>query len=377
MDLEEITFRFPPYVDFSDTINNRINANAGWSSSSENKDYFDVSLPTAISLQADVNLTKGFFVNLTTFTALHTSDAKTGNSHYISSYSITPRYEHKWFSVMLPFQYGSLQKFNVGLGLRAAFVYMGINNLFSGLVSDPYGSSFYFGVKVPICFPKPPADRDMDAVSDKNDNCIDDPGTWEYRGCPDRDGDGVIDKEDLCPDLFGLKVFQGCPDRDGDEIPDYQDDCPDVPGPKLTNGCPDRDGDGVIDTRDECPDIPGPVELNGCPDRDGDKVVDPKDKCPDDPGPPEQGGCPFLDTDLDGIKDSEDRCPEVAGPPENFGCPYSDTDGDGVIDKDDRCPLTPGDPANFGCPVMKVEEAAVLKTAFENLEFETGKAVIR
>jgi outer membrane protein OmpA-like peptidoglycan-associated protein len=70
-------------------------------------------------------------------------------------------------------------------------------------------------------------------------------------------------------------------------------------------------------------------------------------------------------------------CPTIPGPPENKGCPYTDTDGDGVIDKDDRCPLTPGDPANFGCPVVKVEEAAVLKTAFENLEFETGKAVIR
>ena len=70
-------------------------------------------------------------------------------------------------------------------------------------------------------------------------------------------------------------------------------------------------------------------------------------------------------------------CPEIKGPAENKGCPYSDTDGDGVVDKEDRCPLTPGDPANFGCPVLKVEEAAVLKTAFENLEFETGKAVIR
>jgi outer membrane protein OmpA-like peptidoglycan-associated protein len=196
-------------------------------------------------------------------------------------------------------------------------------------------------------------------------------------GCPDRDGDGIVDIDDLCPDDFGLKVFNGCPDRDGDEIPDYLDNCPDDPGPKLTNGCPDRDGDGVVDSQDECPDVPGPASLNGCPDRDGDGVVDYKDRCPDEPGPPEQGGCPFVDTDGDGVKDSDDSCPLVPGPPENMGCPYTDTDGDGVIDKDDRCPLTPGDPANFGCPVVKVEEAAVLKTAFENLEFETGKSVIR
>jgi outer membrane protein OmpA-like peptidoglycan-associated protein len=129
--------------------------------------------------------------------------------------------------------------------------------------------------------------------------------------------------------------------------------------------------------RDECPDVPGPVELNGCPDRDGDGLPDIKDACPDLAGPIEQGGCPFLDTDKDGVKDSEDACPLVAGPPENKGCPYTDSDGDGVIDKDDKCPLTPGDPLNAGCPVIKEEEAAVLRTAFENLEFETGKAVIR
>jgi len=70
-------------------------------------------------------------------------------------------------------------------------------------------------------------------------------------------------------------------------------------------------------------------------------------------------------------------CPDKKGPPENNGCPYSDSDGDGVVDKEDRCPLTPGDPANFGCPVLAAEEAAILKTAFENLEFETAKAVIR
>lgn len=376
MNMENLSFSFPPYVDFSDTIANRISANAGWSNYNENKDYFNVTLPTAISLQADVNVVKGFYVNLTTYTALHTGVDNTGSAHYTSNYSITPRYEHKWFSVMIPFTYGTVQKFNVGLGIRAAFVYLGINNLISGLISDPYGSSFYIGVKVPIWQEKPPADRDKDGVSDKKDRCIDDPGTWENMGCPDRDGDGVVDIDDMCPDEYGLKIFKGCPDRDNDGIPDYEDDCPDVPGPKLTKGCPDRDGDGVIDAQDECPDVPGPPELHGCPDRDGDGVPDYKDKCPDEPGPPEQGGCPWVDTDGDGVKDSEDHCPTVPGPPENFGCPYTDTDGDGVIDKDDRCPLTPGPPENFGCPIIKVEEAKVLKTAFENLEFATGKAVI-
>ena len=145
MNMEELSFRFPPYVDFSDTINNRITSNAGWSRYDENKDYFTITLPTAVSLQADVNVVKGFYVNLTTYTALHTGENTTGNAHYVSNYSVTPRYEHKWFSVMVPFTYGSVQKFNVGLGVRAAFIYAGINNLliFITYSRKNFNSSFY------------------------------------------------------------------------------------------------------------------------------------------------------------------------------------------------------------------------------------------
>jgi outer membrane protein OmpA-like peptidoglycan-associated protein len=377
MEIEGSDFGFPPFVNFSDTVYQRMIEDRGIEPVAGNEEKFTVRLPTALSLQVDVNIVKGLYVNLTTFTALHQGFSKTGNSHYMSNYSITPRYEHKWFSVMLPIYYNQYQKINLGLGLRLAFIYIGANNLFKSVFSDTYGVNFYLGVKVPIWQEKPPKDTDNDGVSDEKDLCPATPGTWELMGCPDTDGDGVADSQDDCPNVAGPKEFNGCPDRDGDGVPDKDDLCPDTPGPKLSQGCPDRDGDGVVDNQDECPDVPGPAQLNGCPDRDGDGVPDYKDKCPDIAGLPEYGGCPFLDTDGDGIKDQDDMCPEIPGPPENNGCPYTDSDGDGVIDKEDRCPLTPGDPANFGCPVIKVEEVAVLKTAFENLEFETGKAIIR
>jgi len=263
--IEGADFGFPPFVNFADTIYQRMLDNRGTEAVPGNEDKFTVKLPTALSLQVDVNIIKGLFVNLTTFTSLHQGFDKTGNSHYMSQYSITPRYEHRCFGVEVPVYYNQFQKINVGLGLRAAFLYIGVNNLFTVAFSDAYGINFYFGVKIPIWQDKPPKDMDGDGVSDDKDACPNARGTWELMGCPDSDGDGVTDAMDECPNVAGLK------------------------------------------------------ELNGCPDR----------------------------------------------------------DGDGVLDKDDHCPLTPGDPANFGCPVIKVEEAAVLKTAFENLEFETGKAVIR
>ena len=223
-------------------------------------------------------------------------------------------------------------------------------------------------------------DSDGDGVIDKKDKCPDTPKgvLVDVDGCTiDKDKDGIADNLDECPDIAGVAAFKGCPDTDGDGIPDKDDKCPKVAGPKITGGCPDRDKDGVVDDQDECPDVAGPANLAGCPDKDGDGVPDIKDKCPDVAGLAEYGGCPYLDTDGDGVKDADDMCPEIKGPPENKGCPLTDTDGDGVPDKDDKCPLTIGDPANFGCPVLKVEEAAILKTAFENLEFETGKAIIR
>ena len=61
----------------------------------------------------------------------------------------------------------------------------------------------------------------------------------------------------------------------------------------------------------------------------------------------------------------------------NKGCPYQDTDEDGILDKDDKCPSVYGPAENQGCPIIEEEVKEILKTAFDNLEFETGKAIIK
>jgi outer membrane protein OmpA-like peptidoglycan-associated protein len=77
------------------------------------------------------------------------------------------------------------------------------------------------------------------------------------------------------------------------------------------------------------------------------------------------------------LLDKDDKCPYNAGPAKNEGCPYVDTDGDGVLDKDDECVNVPGLVENNGCPEIKEEEQEIINTAFENLEFESGKNVIK
>ena len=207
------------------------------------------------------------------------------------------------------------------------------------------------------------------------------------RPLKDRDHDKVPDKTDLCPDVFGLVALNGCPDKDGDGVPDKDDACPDVPGHAVTHGCPDKDGDGIADKDDECPDIPGLLTFNGCPDTDADGVSDIQDSCPTVAGLLQFHGCP--DADGDSIPDKDDACPDVAGLMQFNGCP--DTDGDSIPDAKDNCPFVAGPASNNGCPVIEKidipkepakvqltqEEQEVINKVFKNLEFETGKAVIR
>ena len=176
-----------------------------------------------------------------------------------------------------------------------------------------------------------------------------------------------------------MAKFNGCPDTDGDEVKDSDDACPTIAGSLQHKGCPDSDKDGLYDNEDSCPSEAGPLDNKGCPypDTDKDGVKDSDDKCPNVSGPASNDGCPITDIDKDGIPDKDDKCPTVAGPVENSGCPLNDKDGDSIPDKDDKCPSTPGLPELNGCPKLEEKEEAILKVAFDNLEFETGKDIIR
>ncbi len=332
----------------------------------------------------------------------------------------------KWVALSASWSYANRSLMNAGLGVvlnaGPVQIYGATDNIFAFVLPKSVATSdttngleirglapqtarqahVHLGINIAIG--RTPKDRDGDGIIDKDDACPDDPGLVEFQGCPDRDGDKVIDSKDACPDTPGLAAFSGCPDTDNDGVVDSLDNCVEIPGLKELDGCPDRDGDGIIDSKDACPDKPGPVETNGCPDRDKDGVLDSDDLCPDKPGdaehkgcpdtdgdtvydnedrcvddfgPVDNLGCPYGDLDKDGVFDKEDRCVDTPGPKENQGCPYGDLDGDGVTDNEDDCPNTPGLAENKGCPKLTEAEQHVLDLAFSNLEFESGKSVIR
>ncbi len=368
---------------------------------------YKVRMPMTINITADYNIWRGFYANATASIA----PAFRNDPHkmrYVSRFSLTPRFEHKWAGVSIPLSYDAFGNFKLGLGTHLGPLILGTNDLFSFIGNKViYGGNVYAGLRIPIPYGKK-KDRDKDLVSNRMDDCKKEPGTWENKGCPDmdKDKDGVLDADDQCPETPGLADLNGCPDKDGDKIIDSKDVCPDTPGLEKFDGCPDSDGDNIIDQEDQCPTVAGEAKFMGCPDSDKDGLMDKEDDCPqtagpkdnkgcpygdadndglldkeDDcpqtPGPKENKGCPFGDADNDGVLDKEDACPQTPGPKENKGCPWPDMDGDTVLDKDDKCPKTPGEVALNGCPKVEQEEKEIITSAFDNLEFETGKAIIR
>ena len=335
---------------------------------------FSMWLPTRFNIFIDYEIWRGFGANLnSTISPIMAADAN--QVHYPTSVSLTPRYDWKFVGAYLPLSYNQYGNFGMGAGLRLGPLFVTSSNIITVFASKvTFGANVQAGFKITIPQRKQ-RDHDKDGVSNRKDKCKKEKGPCATRGCPDRDGDGVLDKDDECPDVAGPAETHGCPDRDHDGVYDMNDSCPDVAGTKELHGCPDTDGDGIIDKDDACPTEKGPATTNGCPDRDGDGVADKDDACPDLAGDKAHKGCP--DSDGDGIYDNEDKCPHEKGPIENQGCPWPDKDGDGILDKDDACPTVPGVAENHGCPKLEKKELETIKYAFDNLEFETGKDVIR
>jgi outer membrane protein OmpA-like peptidoglycan-associated protein len=390
-------------AEFDQVIDSLIqNPGQEWIAQQDTSSTFYMRTPSAFSIQVDYHIWKGFYVNATSM--INLIGKKTDSKVKVANqFSVTPSFDIAGIGLHLPLSYNKYSGFRAGIATRLGPLTVGVTDyrplLARGKVN---GLELFAGLRLPILYGEV-KDDDKDKVSNKMDECVDTPGIWAFKGCPDSDGDGIQDLKDECINEPGLAEFNGCPDRDGDKIIDKLDDCPDLAGLAEFKGCPDTDGDKIIDTKDQCPAIAGELYMKGCPDRDHDSITDLEDLCPDNfgpienkgcpdsdkdglfdyiddcpliAGPMENRGCPWPDTDGDGLLDKNDGCPQLAGPKENGGCPYKDSDSDGLLDKDDDCPNTPGPKSNKGCPVIEKEVIEVLKTAFDNLEFEVAKDVI-
>ena len=109
---------------------------------------FTMKLPTALSLQGDWKVQDHYYLNATIIKGLGHGDRPGGVEPDI--YSITPRYESKWWDVSIPLSllYYGVWRPRIGLAVRAGYVFFGGDAPASLLaLSRLRGTDFYGGVR--------------------------------------------------------------------------------------------------------------------------------------------------------------------------------------------------------------------------------------
>lgn len=122
--------KFPNGIQsFDDTVHSRFVVKPGG-------DYFTVWLPTRLNIFLDYNIWKDFGVLFSTMISPNLSPQ--GNMlHQITTFTINPKYDHKWFGVYLPVSYDVNGNFSMGLTLRAGPLIIGTQDLL-GLFAKKY-----------------------------------------------------------------------------------------------------------------------------------------------------------------------------------------------------------------------------------------------
>jgi len=109
-----------------------------------------MQLPTALHLTADYNIDTKFYVNLQTDLSLVKGNNKNSNT-IANMFTVTPRFERKWFSAYVPLSMVQYSGFNAGFGFRAGPLFMGSNTILTNLMSENSKAfNVYAGLKVPI-----------------------------------------------------------------------------------------------------------------------------------------------------------------------------------------------------------------------------------
>ncbi len=117
----------------------------GDSLASQTGDRFKLSLPTAINLQADYSFTENIYLN---GLLMHRFPTGQLSPRRESLLALTPRYEHRWFSVSMPISLLNWQEVRTGLAARLGFLVIGsdkVGSLFRK--ADFTGSDVYFAIK--------------------------------------------------------------------------------------------------------------------------------------------------------------------------------------------------------------------------------------
>jgi hypothetical protein len=110
---------------------------------------YSTTIPSAVSVQFDYNLGKGFYANATWVQGFKLSKRTSGIRR--SLLAVTPRYEHKWFEASLPISLYDYRSPQLGLAFRFYSITIGSDNILPFIVPmDIYSANIYTSVKITL-----------------------------------------------------------------------------------------------------------------------------------------------------------------------------------------------------------------------------------
>ena len=117
-----------------------------YSSSSINMNSFNMSLPSAVSLQFDYYYKKNIYANFTLIYGISSSNTSVKRPSLIA---FTPRFEKRWFEAGVPVSVSDFKYFRLGLFLRLWNFSIGTDNLLGSLGAGTNKSfDVYFSLKM-------------------------------------------------------------------------------------------------------------------------------------------------------------------------------------------------------------------------------------
>ncbi len=107
---------------------------------------FKMWLPLGLSLQYDKKFSENLYVNATVVQRIPLKQNMLRRNNLLA---ITPRFEHKWFSIMLPTSVYNYSKFHLGMAARLGFLTFGSDNVNSLWGKRDFsGTDFYASFRI-------------------------------------------------------------------------------------------------------------------------------------------------------------------------------------------------------------------------------------
>jgi hypothetical protein len=122
---------------------------SGYLTKSEQNKNFAVKLPTVLNLYADLQIVPK--LSVTAFVQQKVNSKNDNDQvNTQNSYSLTPRFNIKFFEVFTPIVVNEISGTNAGLGFRLGGFFIGSNSIITALSSNSKQADFYFGYRFGI-----------------------------------------------------------------------------------------------------------------------------------------------------------------------------------------------------------------------------------